>query len=133
MHLGELELSLGANSLGKAGVADQVAERLARKVEYVRNYKLIGFLGRLLRRKQSSSHARSGLPFGLGLFNGIALVVVTNQTGVDKPREIKLLRAEHRRHFRHVGGCSSEKGQAIWRSTVGSLSKRRGWQKDMIT
>ena len=63
--------------------------------------------------------AEGDLPFRLSLFEGIALVVVANQTSVDKPREIKSLGTEHRRHFRHVGGGSFR--IAIWRKIVQCL------------
>lgn len=96
MHLRQLELGLGAGTLRKAGVADDVAERLS-----VRSRKSdLRFLN-----KVEGSHAmvvipfqcRHGksVPFGLHLREGIALVVIPDQTGIDESREVEPLGVKH--------------------------------------
>jgi hypothetical protein len=46
------------------------------------------------------------IPFRLGLFKCHALVVITDETGVDESGEIKLLGPEEACHFRHFYGVS---------------------------
>lgn len=66
------------------------------------------------------------LPFGLQLLERIALVVIPDQAGVDKPREVKPLGPEHGRYLRHAGWFLGEMG---WISRMVKVSWR-SWRKD---
>lgn len=95
VHLRQLELGLGTGTSGQGGVADHVAERLAIIPDNVRSgsCQLNSQMGAFL-ESAGISPGQNFLPFGLGLLEGHALVVVTDQAGVDEPREVQLLRVE---------------------------------------
>lgn len=95
MHLRQLELGLGTGTARQGGVADHVAECLAIIPENVRSgsYQLNTRMG-AFPEDAGISPGQNFLPFGLGLLEGHALVVVTDQAGVDEPREIQPLGVE---------------------------------------
>lgn len=81
MHLGELELSLGAYTLRERSISDYVSERLSRE-----DCQLAGTASRCGRRR--------GVPFGLVFCVDLSLRVVANVTDVDIAADIELLGAE---------------------------------------
>lgn len=111
MHLGQLELGLRADSTRKRSVADHVAESLSMTAQRMESaiealcaivLSIPGYASLPEKRLPIEGRARF-IPFGFGLLEGHALIVVPNQASVGESREIKLLWAEKPCHFRHFG------------------------------
>lgn len=100
MHLRQLELSLRADTAREGGVADHVAESLSVKEDRV---SICVSIPSMFSKLEESGRRTEFVPFGLGLLEGHALVVVPNQAGIHESREIKLLGPEKACHFGHFG------------------------------
>lgn len=88
MHGSELELGLGAHTLGEGSVVDHVAKSLT----IYQNKSISSCSAR-------PSAGRLKLPFRLELLENLPLGVVADNTGVDEPAEVEDLGPE----LRHIG------------------------------
>lgn len=90
MHLGKLELGLGANTLGKSLVADNVAQSLAVVL-------LVQFSDRQKARYNSERPQGTeipDIPFGFMLRNDLALGVIADHQGSKVAHNVQLLGSE---------------------------------------
>lgn len=109
MHLRQLELSLRANSARQRGIANHIAKSLSVAVQETK----LAIASHFMCLQVWDIHCWPGqdswqlnrrtrfIPFGFGLLEGHALVVIPNQAGINKSRKIELLRAKEPCHFRH--------------------------------
>lgn len=96
VHLRQLELGLGAGTLRKAGIADDVAERLSIKSEnQILGSIAISEPGHAMVAISFQCRRGMSIPFGLHLRKCIALVVIPDQTSVNETREVKPLGVKH--------------------------------------
>lgn len=130
MHLGELQLGLGADALGEGGVADDVAKRLTICKEILVSSTVCSLLGVGLELGCGKTAAEN-IPFGLELLKGLALGVVADNTGVNEPAQVQSLGAEGSSHgelsgmgrMSRCGGGGSRSESLVLPVQVGS----RGW------
>jgi hypothetical protein len=93
VHLRELQLGLGADTLGQRGVSDYVAEGLSiatRISNFFHGIKMNSLGGKDIEKMQ----VKDAVPFRLILFENLTLSVITDNTDVDEASNVELLGAE---------------------------------------